>query len=222
MSTEMQHISFNTKHLKFKLEEKADNQMTFSGYASVFGNVDHTNDICLKGCFSESLARREPKVLCQHDTDDVVGKLTSYKEDDYGLYVEGFIIDTTDGLDLYKLLKAGAIDQMSIGYVTKECEYQDDGIRILKAVELYEVSFVTFPANERARVTNVKSMPKTLRDFENLLQEKGFSQKLAKIIAKNSFDAIQRDAEGKKDAQRDVEDKLIEEAKQIINNIKNR
>ena len=140
-------LNFDMKNLKFKFEEKAEGEMKFSGYASVFGNVDHTNDIVMKGCFQKSLANRMPKVCYQHDTGIVIGKLSTATEDDYGLYVEGSLIDTTDGMNCYKLLKAGAIDQMSIGYMTKDCEYQDD-IRILKEVDLYEVSFVTYTVLE--------------------------------------------------------------------------
>lgn len=215
------HLNFDLKNLKFKFSEKADQPMTFSGYASVFGNVDHTNDIVMKGCFEKSLSKRMPKVCLQHNTSELPAKLTSAKEDDYGLYVEGYFIDTQLGRDTYTQVKEGVIDQMSIGYVTGDSEWKDD-VRCLKSVDLYEVSFVTFPANEKAKITMVKNLPTNIREFESMLVSKGFSKKLSNLIASNSFDAIQRDAEqGTKENQRDADNKeVLHGLKELINTIK--
>ncbi len=216
---EKKQLSFLIKDLKLDVKQEK-NEMTFSGYASVFGNVDHTNDIVLKGAFTKSISERMPKLCYQHSTYDVVGVISYAKEDDYGLYVEGKFCQTQLGKDVYTLIKDGAIDQMSIGYVTKECDYENN-IRLLKEVMLYEVSFVTFPANERAKITAVKSAPETIRDFEQKLKQIGLSQKQAKIVAKNSWSLIQRDVEDEasSDEQRDVVENNNAELKEALQNL---
>lgn len=56
------------------------------------------------------------------------------------------------------MLKAGVIDGISIGYVPVkyDTDYQT-GARVLKQVELWEVSLVTFPANLAAQVIDFKN-----------------------------------------------------------------
>lgn len=190
------------KTLDFKTEIKAaenDNVKTFEAYASTFGNVDSHLDIIMKGAFLESLKKRTPKLAYQHNVTKLAGVITEAKEDDFGLKVKGDFLDTELGIQAYKEVKAGAIDSLSIGYATKDAEYLDNGVRELKEVDLYEVSFVTFPANDKAIVTNVKADDiKTKKEFEILLRDAGFSRKEATRIALHGFktsEEIQRDAD---------------------------
>lgn len=174
------------------LECKADEATRrLSGYASVFGNVDSYNDIVAKGAFSRTLqAKQKIPMLWQHDSSDVVGVFDVMEERPKGLYVEGTIADTSMGEDAYKLLKMGAITGLSIGYSVKKYSVdQKKGMRTLEDVELYEVSLVTFPANEKAQVLNVKSADsiETIRQFEDFLKQHGFSNRKAVAIAAKGF-----------------------------------
>jgi HK97 family phage prohead protease len=147
--------------LKIEIKEDPENPdaRTVEGWASTFGNKDSYNDIILRGAFINSLKERMPRMLWQHDSDQPCGVWDSATETDQGLYVKGRILPTSLGNDVYELLKAGAIDSMSIGYTTVDASYDyDSGVRTLKELELWEVSLVTFPANEQARITNVKAM----------------------------------------------------------------
>lgn len=173
---------------------------TIEGWASTFGNIDSDNDIIIPGAFIKSLQKNGlPKMLWQHRTELPIGVWESAEETAQGLRIKGRILDTTLGEDVYKLTKAGAIDSMSIGY--KATEYDIDkktGTRRLKEVELYEVSLVTFPANEEARITSVKNKPDTERDLERLLRDAGgYSHREAKAIVAEGFKGIagQRDVE---------------------------
>jgi len=68
--------------------------MNFKGYASVFDVVDKHKDIIKKGAFIDAVNNFKSKpiqLLLQHDFEQEVGKISILKEDDYGLYVEGFI-----------------------------------------------------------------------------------------------------------------------------------
>lgn len=147
------------KSVGFELQDlKArDDGWSFSGYASTFGNVDEGGDVVIRGAFLDTLSRRTPKLLWQHDVGEPLGKVVSLKEDDRGLYGEFKISRTTRGQDAYQLLKDGAIDSMSIGYIPEDQEFTDDGIRQLKAVELLEISVVSIPMNEEALITSVKA-----------------------------------------------------------------
>lgn len=129
-----------------------------AGYASTFGgDPDSYGDVVAPNAFAASIATRQTKLLYQHDIP--IGYQIELREDDYGLYGRWAIIDTTDGTDAYKLAKAGVLDRLSIGYVPVDAEYRADGVRVLKQVDLMEVSLVTFPANESAIVTSVKARP---------------------------------------------------------------
>lgn len=132
---------------------------SFSGYASTFLNTDEGGDIVMPGAFKTSLKNRpRPKLLWQHQSSEPIGTVVSLTEDDRGLKGEWEIVDTQRGTDAYKLLKKGAIDSLSIGYLPVDAEFKDSGVRELKEVDLLEVSVVTIPMNEEALITNVKSM----------------------------------------------------------------
>ena len=47
---------------------------------------------------------------------------------------------------------------MSIGFCAKDFEYDNQGVRLLKKVDLMEISIVTFPANRNAGIINVKKI----------------------------------------------------------------
>ena len=166
----------------------------FEGYGAIFGNKDSVNDIIEKGAFVETLKKDGfPALLLQHDSEAVIGKFTEAYEDERGLYMKGEInLDVQRAREAHSLLKQGALKGMSIGYRTQDYVIdQTSGIRRLKKVQLLEVSIVTFPANDKAKITGVKFLPRTIREFENWLREAGnFSKKQAKAIASDGWKGI--------------------------------
>lgn len=134
-----------------------------TGYAAAFNNVDLGNDLIEPGAFIKTIAERGPQgknrimFLNQHDTWQVVSKPTVLKEDNYGLYHETPIPDTTLGNDVLKLFAANIMDSFSIGYRTIT-ENVVNEVTHLKELYLYEFSGVTFPMNESAIATGVKSL----------------------------------------------------------------
>jgi HK97 family phage prohead protease len=127
------------------------------GYVSTYDNVDHQGDAVMAGAFARTLANNpRPKFLFGHDTKSVLGVTLDLKEDAHGLFGRFKISKTTLGQDVHTLLKDGAIDAFSIGYIPTDVEYKDD-VRLLKDVDLVECSLVPIPANERALVTAVKA-----------------------------------------------------------------
>jgi HK97 family phage prohead protease len=174
-----------------ELKREPDNDGVFEGYASVFGVVDQGMDVVARGAFMKSLGKRRVKMLWQHDMAQPIGVWDQIEEDERGLFVRGRLLkEVYKGREAMALLRAGAIDSMSIGYRTIEAVPEADGrVRKLTEVDLYEISLVTFPMLPDAKVTAVKSI-KTIREFEKALRDAGFSQNEAKAIAANGFKGL--------------------------------
>lgn len=175
-----------TKHFDVNFEVKAiGSDGTVEGYGSVFGVKDSYADIIQKGAFADSIkthreAKSMPALLWQHDSAQPIGIWTEMAEDDNGLKLKGKLaMDTAKGKEAHALLKMGAISGLSIGFMTKQSQYDEKTeIRTLTEVDIWEVSLVTFPANTKARVTHVKSVDdlQTLKDAERILRDSGFSK----------------------------------------------
>jgi len=180
-----------TKFLK--LDWKASPEGVVEGYGAVFGNVDMGGDVLMPGAFSDSLkSGRKIKMLRGHCPDDVIGIWDDVAEDANGLRVKGRILmSIQDGKDAFELVKAGAIDGLSIGYRTVDSEYNNAGNRLLKAVDLWEVSLVTFPMNEMSRVDAVKAAEMTEREFERALtRDAGLSRSVAQRLMAGGYNAV--------------------------------
>lgn len=226
MSKEKFDFSFEFKDLGQDAEKKFG---YFEGYGAVFGNKDSTNDVIERGAFYETLKKDGlPVMLSQHDTDDVIGKWTEAVEDEKGLYMKGYLIlDVQKAREAYALLKEKAMGGLSIGYMTQDYVYdQVTGVRTLKKVKLLEVSLVTFPANDRAKVTAVKFIPKTIREFENWLRDSGFGKTQAKALASEGwkgFEGLQRDVAPEKtfdDVRRDADMEVLNTMKSLVSIMK--
>lgn len=211
----MRRGSIGLSELKF---DSSGGEGTFTGYGAVFGNVDLGGDVIVKGAFRDTLrawksGQRSIKMLWQHamgmSAEDAVpiGKWLDMEEDEHGLKVKGQLIalDTDKGRRLHAALKAKQIDQMSIGYVTVDSEFDrrgDKRIRLLKKLDLLELSLVLFGMNPQTSVDSVKhdtGKNYSPRDCERILRDAGVPRELAKaIVAKGWRGATdQRDADGR-------------------------
>ncbi|MEW6023591.1 MAG: HK97 family phage prohead protease [Pseudomonadota bacterium] len=166
---------------------------TIEGYGSVFGVRDVYDDVIAPGAYAESLKAHKaagtmPAMLWQHDASAPIGVWLEMVEDAKGLRIKGRLaLETAKGAEAYALLKMGALNGLSIGFVSKQWAYdRDTDVRTLTEVELWEVSLVTFPANEAARITGVKAADvasiKTIRQAEQTLRDAGFSADAAKAL----------------------------------------
>lgn len=188
----------------FDLSIKAAADGKFSGYGSVFGVVDTYNEIVASGAFSETLAERSRPVpvLWQHRQDMPIGVYDTVREDAKGLFVEGRLLvkDVALAREAHALMSAGAVSGLSIGYWVRESSYDEKtGLRTLTKLDLEEVSIVTSPANDEARIDAVKlklahgTIP-TLPEFERLLRDAGFSRSQAATVASHGFKHILSDS----------------------------
>lgn len=188
-SKSMQHKSLS---IPFELKREPDADGYFEGYAAVFENVDRGMDVIQRGAFAKSLGSgRKVKLLWQHDMGSVIGVLVELREDERGLYVKGRLLaDVRKGAEALSLLRAGAIDGISIGYRVVQATKEGGGsVRRLLEVDLYEVSLVTMPMNELATVTDVKSVDwSNKREVEAGLRDVfGLTQGEAKAFMADGF-----------------------------------
>ena len=181
---EVRHAAGGCQVRSFALQIKASGEDgSVEGYGSVFGVRDNYDDVIVAGAFQASLAAHRaagtmPAMLWQHDATEPIGIWTEIVEDAKGLRMKGMLaLDTARGKEAYALLKMGALNGLSIGFMSKKWSYEGD-LRILAEVDLWEVSMVTFPANEAARITSVKSADdmSAPKDAERILREAGFSK----------------------------------------------
>ena len=138
--------------------KQADDDGHIEGLGAVFGNVDLGFDRIEPGAFKQTLRKIKGGVpmLWQHQGDQPIGLWEMLKETLKGLLVEGDInLDVQQGREERSLTKQGAVKGLSIGYIPKDFEFEDE-VRVLKRVDLMEVSLVTFPMNTLAHVTGVK------------------------------------------------------------------
>lgn len=214
----MSGICFKDAAFDFQIKEQG-NERTIEGYGSIFNNVDSHSDVVAPGAFKGSLTAYKPKMLWQHDYRQVAGVWEKCAEDTKGLHMKGRFIDTQAGRDGYVACKEGAVDSLSIGYLTNKYSIDKvQNVRVLEDVKLLEVSLVTFPSNEAAKIVAVKNTPLTEREFEQFLRDVGLSHAQAKAFISGGYKSISglRD-EGVQGAELE-ELKQIEEIEQILKN----
>lgn len=170
--------------IKFAKEGDAD-VGTIEGYASIFGEVDSGNDEVVKGAFAKSLKERRkadrwriPMFLGHSHGSVPIGVWTDITEDGKGLKVKGkIILVNEDARQLHAVLLAGGDMGLSIGYrATHRCYRSPDGkehadwvsgaVRLLKELDLREISITAMPMLDPARITSVKEDAAEITDEE--------------------------------------------------------
>ena len=192
----MEKLEYKQVATSFEVKKEGDN-LYIEGYAAKFGNVDSYNDIIQQGAFALFLASEDAKRvrLCyQHDFDNVIGVIESMSEDEQGLKFRAKISNTTLGKDVATLLEDGAINEFSIGYKTVKFTMDDQqNIRTLQEVYLYEISPVTRAANEKATLqaserkeenNNIKKDSEMEEELKKLQVELAEAKEARKIAEK--------------------------------------
>jgi HK97 family phage prohead protease len=192
-------LAFSDCGIKFA---GAKTEAGFSGYASTFNGVDSYNDRIAPGAYDSVIksiaagAARMPKMFVNHKAWELpIGKWLSLSQDDVGLKVEGELTPGNPNAAAVRAsMEHGTVDGLSIGFRllkgdTEMVQEKGEEIRLIKNIsELVEISVVTFPADEDARVdpTSLKSAVETIetiRDLEAFLRDAGLPRSLAKATA---------------------------------------
>lgn len=202
-----------------RIEKSVKEDGTFEAYASVFDVQDSDGHVIKPGAFKAGLDKLKGngqllKMLWHHNRHEPIGVYTHAEEDSKGLFVVGKYTKGVQRADETRLLMMdGAVDSVSIGgYVIKADEDRKTYALTIHELELREVSPVSFPALDQARVVSVKSLADGcgLRQVEQTLRDAGFSISEAKRIISVTKGAAPRDA---------VTDPRITEALSILRSI---
>jgi len=145
----------------------------FAGIASLFGSQfgaylpsvgEVVQSVIHPGAFTKTISEHSPeavKILWNHDKFGLpLGCATQLAESREGLLVSGKIVDTTQGVDTAKLVRAGVLDELSIGATAIKFDFEDiDGVTIRNVREyaLHEISIVPAGANSGSHITDVLS-----------------------------------------------------------------
>lgn len=210
----MEHKSISLTHCDIKF---AASEGAFSGYGSIFGNLDSKRDIIMPGAFSDVLKSGDPvEVYVNHGWlrgELPIGRWSGLKEDTKGLFGSAdLVMQMPTALNAYWAMKSGLVSGLSIGFIAdpNTSERKSDGTRIIHRMKaLKEISIVTDPANDASRIMNVKFKEdldgaQSERDIEQLLRDAGLSKWESKAVvsrAKAIFTG--------RDAQDDVEAKSM-------------
>jgi len=181
MSTEFKTLPLAKTQIKF-----TDNQSSaFSGYACVFGGIDEYGDTILPGAFAYTLAKSDTvKMYYNHRwmmSELPIGKM-QLVEDETGLCVK--YAEFTPGLPqaqaVANAIKHGTVDGLSIGFILKagDFDYKNNskGRTIKRITALQEVSVVDYPADNSARIIDVRNAineAASLKHIEHILREAG-------------------------------------------------
>ena len=201
-----------------ELKDIDDNLGIVSGYGSIFGNLDSDNDIIEKGAYKRTIKNngKRVKYIYNHQIDKPIGKMKELYEDEKGLKFVAEITKTTFGKEVLELMKYGVIDENSVGIMPIKKDYNDDGVRTIKEVKLYEISAVTLAANDQAKILEVKankkdsefitkrfnSLIKFIKNAECVTDELGFSveyelELLKSLIARGNTHQSEEKTRGK-------------------------
>lgn len=155
-------LPYQVKSFPFEIKSINEEDSTFEGYASVFGNVDAYDEVIDKGAFAKTIQEntKRIKICWNHFWDEPIGRPITLEEDNHGLYTIGKVSNTTRGKDILTLMRDGVVTEMSIGFETMQDknEKTTEGryIRHLTEVRLWEYSPVTWAANDLALITGVR------------------------------------------------------------------
>lgn len=197
---------FEVKRLAqpFAIETLSESDGTFAGEGMVFDTPHPTSswrlppdwqDLVKPGAFTETLAAHAkngttPLMLYMHERGNIPGVWTKITETKKALKLEGMVSKsavTPSGVSLLELMKMKAITGLSIGFVPSRVVLDEKAkVREIHTVDLGEVSIVDIPGQNKARITDVKSV----RSLEEGLRGLGLSKREAKALLSEGFAAM--------------------------------
>lgn len=152
-----------------------------SGYFSTYDRIpDSYGDIVAPGAFTETIKKREesghPFPLCwNHDLDQIIGKVESIEDTEKGPLMVASFFDTPLAQEKREIVKSGCVYQFSFAFSVLEAGpvELEDGTKAneLRKLDLFEVSIVPIPANQRAEMTEIKSGARNSKKDANALRE---------------------------------------------------
>ena len=121
------------------------------------------DEVFRRGAFERTITERGPrsvKAFAQHQRGNLpIGRAETLREDAAGLYAELRVSKTREGDEVLELVRDGALDALSIGFAPVRDRRADNGTVERLEVKLLEISAVSHPAYDDARIVGVRSAP---------------------------------------------------------------
>lgn len=166
----MSHLAYKS----FDLDLKADDaDGGFVGYFAAFGNVDRAAEVIESGAFKNLPDfTQDGWIGVNHDMESLpVAMITNATQDDRGLCLSGRFHSHPAAQACRAVVRermaAGKAVKCSIGYKVLD-SVQDflagKTVRRLKAINIFEASFVNLPCNTAAEITSAKSLETAMPD----------------------------------------------------------
>jgi len=150
--TRMKTLSCSIAFDKKTITKAADGSLFIEGYANTV-SVDRVMESVLPSAFEKNLPMfmQNAMLLYMHDWDKPMGKVIEAKITNKGLWVKAQISNAKDCEDYRTKISEGILKTFSIGYneLLSEFDSQKE-IKVIKELELLEISVVTIPANAQA------------------------------------------------------------------------
>jgi len=146
----------------FEVKSMDDGSLELKGYASTFGNRDKQGDVVVPGAFDRSIERfmQDPKMLFEHNFNDVIGTFPEATIDHKGLKVRGIVFNDPRYRKVREGIQSGEYSSFSIGgYFTRRQVGEE---KYIVDVDLREISVVRNPANEFAAFTVQGALAKSM------------------------------------------------------------
>lgn len=130
----------------------------FSGYITVWDQIDDYNSKFRKGSFERTIKEDLPKVKVFYNHSDLIGKAIEVIEDNKGVLASGKInLETRAGKDTWEFLKDGTINGLSFRFRTTKPDKFEKGIRVIQEIELMEFGPVVFPSGKQSLITDIRA-----------------------------------------------------------------
>lgn len=184
-------------------EEENESKLVIEGYAAVYDSETFIGyndwgfyETIERGAFDGADLQDVPLKYNHLDAVPILArtrnKSLTLTPDEKGLFIHAELLDTTDGRDMYKRIKAGLIDKMSFAFTVKDEEILDADKanprrKIKKFDRIFDVSVVDTPAYEDTSIyarsrEHLEKCRETLENGKNAAQEERKDFKTAILI----------------------------------------
>lgn len=182
--------SINFEMCKLKTRAEGDTDKFIEGYFIVYNRETELWPGYFEQVAPEALNNtlgNDIRALINHDTTLVLGRnkanTLDLKSDGHGLFGSVKINpNDIDAMNLYERVSRGDVDQCSFGFNigNEEDDFREDGTihTILKEIDLWEVSIVTFPAYEETGVQARKKNFEQQREKQLDVRKKKLKERL--------------------------------------------
>ncbi len=164
------------KDFKFSITKAVENEETnakeFIAYASTDALDRHDEKVSKEALSKEAATKKSVPMFYGHmgnwNSEDVLGKFEFLEMEDNKLKVKGiFLEDDPTSERIYKLVKMGAIAHLSVGFIPKKWDKDENGNLVFTEIEIIETSIAPVPANPEAEIIEVKKLESKEKEMED-------------------------------------------------------